>query len=89
MKENTVLLHVEKYNQLRDFYNGIHEGKFVIINSCYDTVYYREEKDVLRKLKNRIEYLDKKLNAFKEPDKKTINDLKKMNLLQFLKWRYR
>jgi len=87
MTENTVLLNVEKYNELRDFYNGINEGKFVTIDSCYSRVYYIEEKEVLESLKNKIGRLEKELNNFKKPNEKTINDVKKMSLWQFLKWR--
>ena len=87
MIENTVLLSVEKYNELRDFYNGINEGKFVFVDSYYSRIYYSEEKEVLETLKNMIGKLEKELKTFKKPNQKTIDDVKKMSLLQFLKWR--
>ena len=87
MTENTVLLNVEKYNELRDFYNGINEGKFVIVDYHYSRIYYAEEKEVLETLKNKLDKLQKELNTFKNPNEKTIDDVKKMSLWQFLKWR--
>ena len=87
MTKNTVLLNLENYNELRDFYNGINEGKFVTVDSYYSRIYYYEEKEVLETLKTKIGKLEKELKTFKKPNEKTIDDVKEMSLLQFLKWR--
>jgi len=90
MQENTVLLNVEKYNRLRDFYIGIKEDKFVGIDSYDGSVYYPKEKHIIKTLDDRIKSLEKELIGYKHPVKsktKTIDDVKKMSLWQFLKWR--
>ena len=87
MTANTVLLNVQTYNDLRDFFIGINEGKYVVINSYSGTIYYAKEKEVLKTLKNKIDKLQNKLNTLKNHNEKTIDEVKKMSLFQFLKWR--
>jgi len=87
MTENTVLLNVEEYNRLRDFWNGLEEGKFVSIDYYHNRVYYMKETEVLEKLKDRIAEQKKELNSYKKPNEKTVEDVKKMSLWQFVKWR--
>ena len=87
MTENTVLLSLARYNELRDFYNGIKEGKFMVVDSYCNNIYYLEEKEVIQSLKNDLRKLQKEYYALKRPDEKTIDDVKKMSLWQFLKWR--
>ncbi len=88
METNTVLLPVEEYNRLRDFYNGIEDGKFVSVRWWPNgSVYYVSEKDVLINLKDQIEKLEKELKSFTDPDEKSIDDVKGMSIWQFIKWR--
>jgi len=47
MEKDTVLLAVEKYNELRDFKKGIEEGKTLVIISgwnCYKQTFITTEK---------------------------------------------
>ena len=87
MKENTVLLKVEKYDHLRDFYKGINDGKFAYVNYRYGNIYYMEETEILESLKREINKLKESLNKYEKPEEKNINQVREMSILQFLKWR--
>lgn len=95
MKENTVILDVETYNNLRDFRKTIESGGFVHIQS--GTYSYREDfftKDdgnaklikEIEELSNQIEDLKTPPEIIVDPEEK-INEIKKMNWWQFRKWK--
>ena len=102
METDTVLLAVEKYNELRDFKKEVEESrkesKFAVIEERwggfigggYSRKYYTENEAVLDfETRNKeLEAKNKELEAkIKEPVEISINDLKKMSYWEFRKWR--
>jgi len=81
MEKDTVLLDVEKYNELRDFKQKIEEGKTLnIISSSwhYSHRFISTDEAVLR-----IGEINKELSA--EIEK--LQNIKKMSYWEFRKWR--
>tara|TARA_R110000796_G_scaffold116035_1_gene228456 strand:- start:225 stop:515 length:291 start_codon:yes stop_codon:yes gene_type:complete len=90
MEANTVILQTKEYNRLRDFYKGIQEDKFVQVYSNYfheSEIFYRTEKEVVMRLKQRNEALKKELDKLKNPKEKNLEQVKNMSLWEFIKWR--
>jgi hypothetical protein len=100
MEKDTVLLAVEKYNELRDFQKEVKSGKvFSFSRSWYsggETNFFFTEDEVVKgfEAKNKeLEAKNKELEAkiekygVKEPKEISINDLKKMSYWEFRKWR--
>ncbi len=89
MKTNTVLLDIIEYNMLRDFYNGINEGKFVCIEGySSDSIYYMTEPETLNVLKKRIKYVQNEVSELKSLNRKYKNDLKRMSIWGFIKLKF-
>ena len=94
MEKDTVLLAVEKYNELRDFKKEVEESlkesKFAVIeggsslfSNGYSIKYYTENEAVLD-----FETRNKELEAKNKELKAKINELKKMSYWEvFRKWR--
>jgi len=92
MEKDTVLLDVEKYNELRDFKQKIEEGYTLTIassNFYYDRRFITTDKAVEevvsanKELQKQIEDL-RNGNQNKELP---ISEIKKMSIWQFFKWR--
>lgn len=92
MEKNTVLLDVEKYNELRDFKQKIEEGKTIVIVSGWN--YYNREFITTEKAVEQIAEANKLLQKENEdlrnankPKELALNDIKKMSYWEFRKWR--
>ena len=92
MKKDTVLLDVEKYNELRDFKQKIEEGYTLAIASSsfyYDCKFITTDKAVEEVVSANKE-LQKQIEDLRNGNQKKelpISEIKKMAILQFLKWR--
>ncbi len=88
MEKNTVLLDVEKYNELRDFKQNIEESKtLTVINSLYSysSTFISTDEAV-----SKIGEANKKLyneNRRLQQNEITVNNIKKMSYWEFRKWR--
>jgi hypothetical protein len=92
MEKDTVLLAVEKYNELRDFKQKIEEGKTLVIVSGWN--YYQKDFITTEKALEEIAAANKLLQKENEdlrnankPKEITLNDIKKMSYWEFRKWR--
>ena len=92
MEKDTVLLAVEKYNELRDFKQKIEEGKTIVIVSGWN--YYNKEFITTEEAVEQIAKANKLLKKENEdlrntnkPKEITLNDIKKMSYWEFRKWR--
>jgi hypothetical protein len=89
MEKDTVLLDVEKYNELRDFKKQMQEGKTLVITDTRWT--YRKEfvteSEAVKEIANDNAILQKEIERLTTPKEITINDLKKMSYWEFRKWR--
>jgi hypothetical protein len=89
MEKDTVLLAIEKYNELRDFKQKIEEGKtLVIISGCN---YYRKDfittEKALEEIAAANKLLQKENEELRKPKEIKLNDIKKMSYWEFRKWR--
>ncbi|WP_159522919.1 hypothetical protein [Sunxiuqinia indica] len=101
MDKNTVLLSVEDYNALRDFKKEITDGNVLVEYYSFGfgvssrTRYYTNDevaKELHKKndnLKNKIKDLENRIKDLENPKPKetTIDEIKKMSVWQFLKWK--
>jgi hypothetical protein len=101
MDKNTVLLSVDDYNKLRDFKKKITDGKILVdyqfLGGVYrnEVRYYTDDKVIEelhlrnKSLKEEIKYLQNRINDLQNPKPKetTIDEIKKMSVWQFLKWK--
>jgi hypothetical protein len=89
MEKDTVLLDVEKYNELRDFKQKIEEGKTLVIALGWN--YYRQEFITTEKAVEEIaaanKLLKKEIEELRKPKEIILNDIKKMSYWEFRKWR--
>jgi len=89
MEKDTVLLDVEKYNELRDFKQKIEEGKTLVIISGWN--FYRKDFITTEKALEEIAAENKLLQKENEELRKSkeikLNDIKKMSYWEFRKWR--
>ncbi len=69
LRGNTVILSLEKYNQLYSFYTGIQEGKFITLG-YRDKIYCRTKDKIVADLKSYITRLEKENYELKEKLKK-------------------
>ena len=90
MQKNTVMLDVEKYNELRDFKQKIEEGYTFMVYPGFSYPYVvttdRALEEILsinKQLQNQIE--DLKIGNFKK--ELSVSEIKRMSIWQFLKWR--
>ncbi len=92
MEKDTVLLDVEKYNELRDFKQKIEEGKTLnIISSSwhYSRTFISTDEAVLRiaEINKELTTEIERLKNIKQPKEITLNDIRKMSYWEFRKWR--
>lgn len=71
MEKNTVLLEVERYNELYNLEKAIKEGKKLVIERSYgygarEYKYYYTEDEIITELKTRVEELGKENNKLEE-----------------------
>jgi hypothetical protein len=92
MEKDTVLLAVEKYNELRDFKQKMEEGKTIVIVSGWN--HYNKEFVTTERAVEQIAEANKLLQKENEdlrnankPKEITLNDIKKMSYWEFRKWR--
>lgn len=84
MAKDTVTLSIEEYNRLRDFEREVKSGKVLSIAMGFSTfINYYTENSIIECLINDNNELrkDRLYNG------KTIYDVKKMSIWEFLKWR--
>lgn len=92
MEKDTVLLAVEKYNELRDFKQKIEEGYTLTIassNFYYDRRFITTDK-AIEEVVNANKELQKQIENLREGSSKKelpISEIKSMSIWQFLKWR--
>ena len=92
MEKDTVLLAVEKYNELRDFKQKIEEGKTISIvtgNWNYTKTFITTD-EAIKSIAQTNEDLGKEIERLKnlnKPKDLTLNDIKKMSYWEFRKWR--
>lgn len=101
MEANTVILNLGDYNSLRDFKEGMEKGYtyYVEDHSIYygSTISYRFVStdgavkmlsEMNQNLTTRISDLQNEICNLNNPEKEvTIEQIKKMSLWEFLKWR--
>lgn len=100
MEKDTVIITVEKYNELRDFQKEVKSGKIFSFSryffSSIETNYFFTESQMVEKFETRIKELEiinkelqTKIEIFWEKEQKISlnNSLKKMSYWQFRKWR--
>lgn len=81
-KKNTVILDLETYNELRDFKKAIANNKFAIQNGWGNYIYYLNENEMISKLNNKIDELEKR----EIKREKEIPLLLEMTFIQLFKW---
>ena len=91
MEKDTVLLAVEKYNELRDFKQKIEEGYTLTISSSnfyYDRRFITTDK-AIEEVVNANKELQKQIEDLRSGNKKelSISEIKRMSIWKFLKWR--
>lgn len=84
MAKDTVTLSIEEYNRLRDFEIEIKSGKVLSIARGFGTYvnFYTEDKIIEDLVKDNNELRD--ILWYKG---KTVYDVSRMSIWQFLKWR--
>jgi hypothetical protein len=89
MEKDTVLLDVEKYNELRDFKQKMEEGKtLVIIDTRWDySKKFVTESEAVKVIANDNNILRKEIEKLTVLKEITLNDIKKMSYWEFRKWR--
>ncbi len=92
MEKGTVLLDVEKYNELRDFKQKIEEGKTLIIYYGWSTnsVGFITTEKAIEEIAEANNSLKKENDDLRNASKLkgvSINDIKKMSYWEFRKWR--
>ena len=90
METNTVVLDIKEYNSLRDFRENVKEGKtfteYRHYSSGYSVVVYGKE-DSVKELMSTIESLREDVKGLKDDKYKTTDQIKRMSIFQFIKWR--
>lgn len=91
MEPNTILLDVEKYNELRDFKLNIEKGNTLYVYNNYGHygAHFITESEAVEKLTKHIKELDDIIDELKNPKTKEIDirEIKRMSIFEFLKWR--
>lgn len=90
MKENTVILELEIYNEMRDFNKAIKESNTYRVFWKWDefaSTTYTKDQATIKIIEANIE-LQKEIEELKNPKGKlTINEIKQMSWWEFRKWR--
>lgn len=88
MEKDTVLLDIEKYNDLRDFQNKVSEGYIEVYSNSERTYFTTKDKAIEKIAKINAELISKlKKLKYPESEKKTLKDVKEMSVREFKKWR--
>lgn len=93
METNTVILSVQDYNELRDFKNKIENDYSYNTwrSTCSFSLHEQwvTNSQAIKELSETNNELMKIINELRSPTKKepSINEIKKMSVWQFLKWR--
>lgn len=101
MEKDTVLLAVDKYNELRDFKKEIEKGNTAYGYSGYSTKTFVTSDEAVKSVLKLNEDLNKQLEYYKEHTRKlqdelkgenkpkeiSIEEIKKMSTWQFRKWK--
>lgn len=90
-RNNTVILDLETYNDLRDFRDGIQRNGAITVFyewDCWGQRLYTES-EAITSIARANEKLKAKMEELKHPDKKqpTIEEIRKMSWWQFRKWK--
>lgn len=91
MEKDTILLSVEKYNELRDFRKEIEAGNTYRVDFGYweSSITYVSTDEAIKEMSQRLETLKKENEDLKNPDKKqpSIDEIKVMSWWKFRKWK--
>jgi len=91
MKNNQVILSLEDYNGLRDFEREIEKGNtFRLWTGWGEELKYISTDETVKEISEINKKLSAEIIELKHKDKsklKTFNDIKKMSIWQFIKWR--
>lgn len=98
MEKDTVLLSLEKYNELRDFQKEVRNGKVFCISRPWalgaETTYFCTEDEVIEKfetrikeLENNIKELENTANNYKGIGLMSMDDLKQLSYWEYRKLR--
>lgn len=97
MEKDTVLLSLEKYNELRDFQKEVRNGKVFCISSPWalggETTYFCTEDEVIKKFETRNKELEDKIkeleNTINKYEYEGIRLMSMDDLKQLSYWEYR
>ena len=91
MEKDTVLLNVEKYNELRDFKKEIEDGYTyrVYLGMWGSSLRFIGTDEALKEMSEMLEAKQKEIDDLKNPDKKqpSIDEIKAMSWWKFRKWK--
>jgi chaperonin cofactor prefoldin len=91
MEKDTILLSVEKYNELRDFRKEIEAENTYRVDFGYwgNSIAYVSTDEAIKEMSQRLETLEKENEDLKNPDKKqpSIDEIKAMSWWKFRKWK--
>lgn len=98
MEKDTVLLSVDKYNELRDFQKEVRNGKVVSISRPWnlggETTYFYTEDEVIKKFETRIKELENKIIELEKTTEKyegiglvSMDELKQLSYWEYRKMR--
>ena len=97
MEKDTVLLSVDKYNELRDFQKEVRNGKVVSISRPWnlggETTYFYTEDEVIKKFETRNKEMEDKIkeleNTINKYEYEGIRLMSMDDLKQLSYWEYR
>lgn len=91
MENNTVTLSLELYNELRDFKENIDNNHVIIISSNNYSFSSRRviitTNEAIEEISKTNKDLQELIDTEKRYNTNQINEIKKMSLWEFLKWR--
>lgn len=88
MKENTVLLDLQTYENLREYEKAVTEDNFIFFEHYSGRYFSLKEDEVIKKFKEENRYLLNEIDRLKYPkDELTLEDVKKMNLFSVIRWK--
>ena len=89
MEQNTVVLKVERYDELKEKERVLNASNFICFKPFRQQYYVVGKEEIIDTLKEKIIDLEEEINLLKTPKDKTksIKDLEQMNLLSLIKWK--
>ena len=89
MEQNTVVLKVERYDELKEKERALKGSTFICYKPFSGQYYAVNKEEVIDALKEKTIALEEEIRLLKTPkDKtKTVKDLEQMNLLSLIKWK--